>query len=70
MTTTQLVGAEEVSRAASRMQEAAQRMNDAASRMELAFEVRRQWEEEYLGRIEAIVREELDFYKEPTSRAK
>lgn len=65
MSTVQLVGAEEVSRAAARMQDAAQRMNDAASRMEQAFDLRRRWEEEYLARIEAIVREELDFYRAP-----
>jgi hypothetical protein len=40
-------------------------MQSAASQIEATFYQRRIWEEEYLARIEAIVREELDFYKEP-----
>lgn len=58
-----LVGADDVRRAGQQMMQAAQQMSDAAGRIEAAFYQRRQWEEEYLARIEAIVREELDFYK-------
>lgn len=60
-----LIGAEEVRSAGYDMKQAADEMSRAASRIEAAFEQRRQWEEEYLARIEAVVREELDFYRKP-----
>lgn len=49
-----LVGSEEVSRAASRIASAAEDFNHVADRLEAAFERRRQWEEEYLQRLEAV----------------
>ena len=59
-----LIGTEDVTRAANRMAEAADKMQSAAAEMDYAFQQRRQWEEEYLARIEAIVNKELDFYAE------
>lgn len=58
-----LDGAEDVQRAANTMRQAALDMQAAASQIDNTFYQRRLWEEEYLNRIEAIVREELDFYK-------
>lgn len=64
-----LVGADDVANAARRIQNAAQQFADVVSRMEQAFAQRRQWEEEYLLRIEAIVERELAAYaeKDPTT---
>lgn len=59
-----LIGAEDVLNGAHRIQQAAQTLLDVAGRMEDAFQQRRQWEEEYLRRIEAIVERELTFYAE------
>lgn len=63
MNTITLIGTEAVASASQRIREAAAEMSQVASRIETAFILRRQWEEEYLSRIEAIVREELDTYK-------
>ena len=63
-----LVGAEAVASAASRMERAASEMASAASSIANTMYQRRQWEEEYLARIEAIVREELDFYRSRQER--
>lgn len=62
-----LVGAEAVTAASHRMAEAANAMQAAADSMAFTMQRRREWEEEYLARIEAIVREELDFYAKPVT---
>lgn len=59
-----LIGADDVRRAGHQIANAAQQFSDVVARMEAAFAQRRQWEEEYLQRIEAIVQRELDFYKD------
>lgn len=58
-----LEGAEAVARAGHNMSAAAADMLRAAQAIEDSFARRRQWEEEYLQRIAAIVQEELDFYR-------
>lgn len=60
--TTLLVGTEPLTRAASTIHEAAERMAQAAAQIEDTMYRRRQWEEEYLQRLEALVERELTFY--------
>lgn len=62
--TVQLIGAEEITRAAQQMRSAAEQMQQVATQIEDTMARRRQWEEEYLARIEALVQRELDFYSE------
>ena len=49
-----LIGADDVRAAGRQMVAAAQQMSAAASQIEAALSLRRQWEEEYLARLEAL----------------
>ena len=57
-----LVGVEPVQQAAADMNRAAEKMQAAADQIGYHFHQRRQWEEEYLQRLEALVDRELKFY--------
>lgn len=54
----QLMGAEEVSRAASTMREAAQEMSRAAGNIQAAMHEQRVWMDEWLARFEAAMKPE------------
>jgi len=53
-----LIGADEVLRASSAIAAAAHQMQSVASQIEDTMQRRRQWEEEYLQRLEALLRSE------------
>ena len=55
METMLLVGADDVRNASHRMQSAAESMQSAAAHIENALHQRRQWEEEFLLRLEAAL---------------